>query len=335
MTRKDDGLRYNGGNAGAGANGPPVNGASTAANLHPALMQQLQHHRNGGSPTSGAGGPPPNGPTANGNGNQTPTPTIVPGGAANSILTQAGLEEYSRAYYEQTAMYHHQKQSSYAQSEGYHSYVSSSDSSSTPFLDRAVVTSEEFPARNRMAAVMAAGVTSRTMSSARSYAIDFIVQYSAIRSVVRGRSCLRRGCRFPSSRHHHEVHLNCGNIVVGSTTNLGVLRADFQNRRPHGEHQPRAHPIATLLHSSEPCVGMQLQEAWDLRLTCDVDNVQDPGVQQQSCFVVLLTRCDLALEVAKVDCDFYCDPTLSALRVDESLPDNGSLIGDGEVLAPD
>ncbi|XP_058819561.1 protein Shroom isoform X2 [Topomyia yanbarensis] len=53
----------------------------------------------------------------------------------NSNLTQAGLEEYSRSYYEQT-MYHHQKQSSYAQSEGYHSYVSSSDSSSTPFLDR-------------------------------------------------------------------------------------------------------------------------------------------------------------------------------------------------------
>ncbi|XP_055921588.1 protein Shroom [Eupeodes corollae] len=52
-------------------------------------------------------------------------------------LTQAGLEEYnSRSYYDQ-AVFHHQKQSSYAQSEGYHSYVSSSDSSSaTPFLDR-------------------------------------------------------------------------------------------------------------------------------------------------------------------------------------------------------
>lgn len=31
---------------------------------------------------------------------------------------------------------HHQKQLSYAQSEGYHSYVSSTDSTSTPFLDR-------------------------------------------------------------------------------------------------------------------------------------------------------------------------------------------------------
>lgn len=51
-------------------------------------------------------------------------------------LTQAGLEEYSRSYYEQNLMYNHQKQSSYAQSEGYHSYVSSSDSTSTPFLDR-------------------------------------------------------------------------------------------------------------------------------------------------------------------------------------------------------
>lgn len=51
-------------------------------------------------------------------------------------LTQAELEEYSRSYFGQQ-VFHHQKQSSYAQSEGYHSYVSSSDSSSaTPFLDR-------------------------------------------------------------------------------------------------------------------------------------------------------------------------------------------------------
>ncbi|KAL5285823.1 SHROOM2 family protein [Megaselia abdita] len=53
-------------------------------------------------------------------------------------LTQAGLEEYNNhsSYYDQP-VFHHQKQSSYAQSEGYHSYVSSSDSSSaTPFLDR-------------------------------------------------------------------------------------------------------------------------------------------------------------------------------------------------------
>lgn len=34
------------------------------------------------------------------------------------------------------AVHLHQKQLSYAQSEGYHSYVSSSDSTSTPFLDR-------------------------------------------------------------------------------------------------------------------------------------------------------------------------------------------------------
>lgn len=54
-------------------------------------------------------------------------------------LSQAGLEEYSTTYYEQNPIViMHQKQSSYAQSEGYHSYVSSSDSSSTPFLDRYV-----------------------------------------------------------------------------------------------------------------------------------------------------------------------------------------------------
>uniref|UniRef100_A0A182MV39 Uncharacterized protein n=1 Tax=Anopheles culicifacies TaxID=139723 RepID=A0A182MV39_9DIPT len=136
--------------------------------MHPALMQLQQQHGNGkllmgsgnGSPTSAgpermlmsSGVTSANGNASNNgntNGNQTPTPSIVPGGGnntngGNSILTQAGLEEYSRAYYEQTTMYHHQKQSSYAQSEGYHSYVSSSDSSSTPFLDRRHAVVEPF-----------------------------------------------------------------------------------------------------------------------------------------------------------------------------------------------
>lgn len=61
-------------------------------------------------------------------------------------LTQADLEEYARSYQEPKSptledfmeynTHLHQKQLSYAQSEGYHSYVSSSDSTSTPFLDR-------------------------------------------------------------------------------------------------------------------------------------------------------------------------------------------------------
>lgn len=64
-------------------------------------------------------------------------------------LTQAELEEYSRSYFGQQ-VFHHQKQSSYAQSEGYHSYVSSSDSSSaTPFLDRYARASSE-RGRNRL-----------------------------------------------------------------------------------------------------------------------------------------------------------------------------------------
>lgn len=46
-----------------------------------------------------------------------------------ATLTQAGLEEYTRVQ--------HSQQASYAQSEGYHSYVSSVDSTTnTPFLDR-------------------------------------------------------------------------------------------------------------------------------------------------------------------------------------------------------
>ncbi|KAH0535885.1 hypothetical protein KQX54_019858 [Cotesia glomerata] len=46
-----------------------------------------------------------------------------------TALTQAGLEEYTRVQ--------HSQQASYAQSEGYHSYVSSVDSTTnTPFLDR-------------------------------------------------------------------------------------------------------------------------------------------------------------------------------------------------------
>lgn len=50
-------------------------------------------------------------------------------------LTQADLEEYSRTY--DALKPQHQQQQSYAQSEGYHSYVSSTDSiTTTPFLDR-------------------------------------------------------------------------------------------------------------------------------------------------------------------------------------------------------
>ncbi|XP_030765661.1 protein Shroom-like isoform X2 [Sitophilus oryzae] len=67
-------------------------------------------------------------------------------------LTESGIEEfmeYNRNYEESLfnsmsnknedgilTHIHHQKQVSYAQSEGYHSYVSSTDSTSTPFLDR-------------------------------------------------------------------------------------------------------------------------------------------------------------------------------------------------------
>ncbi|CAG9763064.1 unnamed protein product [Ceutorhynchus assimilis] len=56
-------------------------------------------------------------------------------------LTESGLEEfmeYNNRSYEDGILtqIHHQKQVSYAQSEGYHSYVSSTDSTSTPFLDR-------------------------------------------------------------------------------------------------------------------------------------------------------------------------------------------------------
>lgn len=87
---------------------------------------------------------------------------------AKPRLTKADLEEYARSYQEpppgqihlteteledfmkysgnyedslfssskHETIITHQKQLSYAQSEGYHSYVSSSDSTSTPFLDR-------------------------------------------------------------------------------------------------------------------------------------------------------------------------------------------------------
>lgn len=79
-------------------------------------------------------------------------PTIEKYGQYNqevkpSHLTESELEEfikYSSSYedslfsskHEEILTHMHQKQLSYAQSEGYHSYVSSTDSTSTPFLDR-------------------------------------------------------------------------------------------------------------------------------------------------------------------------------------------------------
>ncbi|BET02703.1 Hypothetical protein NTJ_15520 [Nesidiocoris tenuis] len=55
---------------------------------------------------------------------------------SQTSLTRAELEQYTRAY-EDVRPVSHSQQPSYAQSEGYHSYVSSADSTSTtPFLDR-------------------------------------------------------------------------------------------------------------------------------------------------------------------------------------------------------
>ncbi|XP_050522811.1 uncharacterized protein LOC126895228 isoform X2 [Daktulosphaira vitifoliae] len=63
----------------------------------------------------------------------------------SSHLTKEELEHYTRIYEEKSTSQisltekvvpSHQHQTSYAQSEGYHSYVSSTDSTSTPFLDR-------------------------------------------------------------------------------------------------------------------------------------------------------------------------------------------------------
>lgn len=76
-------------------------------------------------------------------------------------LTERGLEEfmeYNREYEDSLfgsiysaksdeKIHHHQKQVSYAQSEGYHSYVSSNDSTATPFLDRLRRDSEVASAR--------------------------------------------------------------------------------------------------------------------------------------------------------------------------------------------
>jgi len=67
--------------------------------------------------------------------------------ALSSHLTKEELEHYTRIYEEKSTSQislsekvatSHQHQTSYAQSEGYHSYVSSTDSTSTPFLDRYV-----------------------------------------------------------------------------------------------------------------------------------------------------------------------------------------------------
>ncbi|XP_050057324.1 protein Shroom isoform X5 [Aphis gossypii] len=65
--------------------------------------------------------------------------------ALSSHLTKEELDHYTRIYEEKSTSQmsltektapSHQHQTSYAQSEGYHSYVSSTDSTSTPFLDR-------------------------------------------------------------------------------------------------------------------------------------------------------------------------------------------------------
>ncbi|KAJ1525059.1 hypothetical protein ONE63_009904 [Megalurothrips usitatus] len=69
----------------------------------------------------------------------SPLPPLTPlTPLTQTQLTQADLEEYARTCEDSLLRPHHQHQGSYAQSEGYHSYVSSSDSTTTaPFLDSA------------------------------------------------------------------------------------------------------------------------------------------------------------------------------------------------------
>lgn len=56
---------------------------------------------------------------------------------SKTLLTKVELEQYTKDYEENIIKGSHQKQPSYAQSEGYHSYVSSNDSAIvTPLLDR-------------------------------------------------------------------------------------------------------------------------------------------------------------------------------------------------------
>ncbi|PNF15783.1 hypothetical protein B7P43_G10424 [Cryptotermes secundus] len=174
-------------------------------------------------------------------------------------LTQADLEEYSRTY--DALKPQHQQQQSYAQSEGYHSYVSSTDSiTTTPFLDRLRRDSEattrpgaapetswdEHPERERDGS-HAGRDSVVTTSSGSASSSETLKWHGSLSDVsVASSSCTHHGSASSSSRqliahsarvqtpqrHHSEsvLYLGGGNTTQGNGWQAQVQRNNHHNK---------------------------------------------------------------------------------------------------------
>ncbi|KAL0279760.1 UNVERIFIED_CONTAM: hypothetical protein PYX00_001249 [Menopon gallinae] len=147
-------------------------------------------------------------------------------------LTRADLEEYVRSY-DEVLKPHHQHQGSYAQSEGYHSYVSSSELTTTPFLDRLRRESDggrgqgwEEEGRAGRDSV----VTTSSGSASSSETLKWhgsMSDVSVASSSCRSRQLIAHSSRVPPpQRHHSESVLYLGNQCPGQNSSSRQTKAE-------------------------------------------------------------------------------------------------------------
>ncbi|KAE8750841.1 hypothetical protein FOCC_FOCC002269, partial [Frankliniella occidentalis] len=154
-------------------------------------------------------------------------------------LTQADLEEYARTCDDALALRpHHQQQGSYAQSEGYHSYVSSSDSTTTaPFLDSAS--------------------SSETLKWHGSLS-DVSVASSALGLVTQRQQLIAHSSRVQTAQRHHSesvLYLGGGGTspmasgsvasAAGNASPLGGRADRDREERNNERNQRRLFPVST------------------------------------------------------------------------------------------
>ncbi|RZF47588.1 hypothetical protein LSTR_LSTR012210 [Laodelphax striatellus] len=168
-----------------------------------------------------------------------------------SHLTRAELEQYTRAYEDSNSLRpSHQTQASYAQSEGYHSYVSSTDSTTTtPFLDRLRRDSEAAVAVTRCSA--SSGSTSHESSSASSGSSSETLKWhgslSDVSSVSSGSAhasaaahAIAHSSRVTQPQRHHSE-----SVLYLSGGAGGPPPAWVQRNNQINNHMRRLFPVST------------------------------------------------------------------------------------------
>ncbi|XP_071872400.1 shroom isoform X2 [Bombus fervidus] len=221
-----------------------------------------------------------------------------------ATLTQAGLEEYTRVQ--------HSQQASYAQSEGYHSYVSSVDSTTnTPFLDRLRRDSEAVAQRptSTWEDTSREGRDSVVTTSSGSASSSETLKWHGSMSDVSVSSGLpaRQGA---SDRWHH------GSMSDVSSVNGGILPQKPSNSC-HDKWQGSMSDVST--SGLSPTTKGRHSEKWPDKWQVSM-NDRNKQSQGRSSLPAVINHCNASTNVAEVS------STVRESKWQESNIDEESLV---------